>query len=240
MTRTDDSGEFQVIRAATFVSTVSYWLARIAIPFAALLLVAGLLYFARSVEHASLLLAQAKYSNQFGKLFGHNEQHLSKTATPAEVTSSPKYRDTLGTLTSRLASGGFTFDPQREESSQLGYALSIYPQYGRVFETIDQVTPAEIFQYIIDTKSVWSNTPNVHVGGWYNQKTPHRPDGNNKVYLDLIVIVETERQAMELGRQYGQLAAFNLDAGTTVPIMTEEEQLQWEAENHAGRAASAP
>lgn len=55
------------------------------------------------------------------------------------------------------------------------------------------------------------NKPGRQIGTWYNEK-------DNKTYVDVVQIAETQEEAVELGREHGELAVYNLETGETIPL----------------------
>lgn len=182
--------------------------------------------------HGSIAESFVQVHPDFGSLFGRSAAPGNRIDRSSAPESANRRHVAAGGLQKLLQSGGFTFDPIGQEESRTGFALSIYPEHGWVFDSIDDVTPSAIFQFLDQCKPIWSRNENVHIGGWYNRKSAATPEGDDRVYLDLIVVVDSEERAKDLGRMHGQLAAYNLQTGQLIPIMSADEQARWQRENH--------
>ena len=84
-----------------------------------------------------------------------------------------------------------------------GYAVSIDKSSERVF---DELTEENIEDYI---REFWDELTleGRHLGGWYNK-------ANNKIYLDVPIIVDDFDTATRLASENDQIAFFHLDTFT--------------------------
>ena len=131
--------------------------------------------------------------------------------------------------------GGFTYQPLTHDHPVTGFALSIMPEHEQVENFIGvqkSVIAGKIADYI-KSKSAQLADPKVHVGAWWNK------EGDGKLYLDLSVIVPTKEEAMTLGKQHGQMSAFDLANKTDLPIMSQEEHDAWKPDAAAPMATAA-
>lgn len=79
-------------------------------------------------------------------------------------------------------------------------------------ETVDgaKVTPEQITEFKIQHQDALAQ-PGRQVGTWFNEE-----DG--KTYLDVVQIAKTQEEAMELGREHGEIVVYNLETGETIPL----------------------
>lgn len=104
--------------------------------------------------------------------------------------------------------GGFTWQPGTNEQPTKGYAVSPYPERGKVFEP-GKFSPGELLMYKGDNADLLRD-PTHHIGAWNDPET-------GKVHLD-ISVVHPEREAAEaLAKQYNQKAIFDFENMTSIP-----------------------
>ncbi len=119
---------------------------------------------------------------------------------------------------------GFSYNPVTGKTASEGYALSVFPEHERKLESIDDATPEAIVDYVIDKWDAVKDIENVHVGAWWNKKSEGNPDGDNKVYLDMSIILDDRAEAEKLAKEYRQLAIWDLGKGESIQTMTPEER----------------
>jgi len=81
------------------------------------------------------------------------------------------------------------------------YAVSLYPDRSVVVEGSD--IPEDVLRSFIEANEQLLQDPRVSVGTWYNSE-------NGLTYLDLSATLPDREEAIELGRQYNQIAIFDL------------------------------
>lgn len=84
-------------------------------------------------------------------------------------------------------------------------------------ETIDGevVSPDDIDRF----RNVYQeelNKPGREIGTWYNEE-------DKKSYISVVQIAETQEEAMQLGRDQGEIAVYNLETGETIPLEVTSE-----------------
>lgn len=128
-------------------------------------------------------------------------------------------------------SGGFTHHVLSGEATKTGYALSILPQHEKSFDSVDDVTPEALAEYIVEAAKLAETNPGLHVGAWWNSKEFGNSSGDERVYLDMSIVVDSMEEARSLARSHGQLGMYDLSKGETIQTMTADERSQWEREN---------
>jgi hypothetical protein len=109
----------------------------------------------------------------------------------------------LDVAESTLLKGGCTFNPATNKNlvGKPFYAVSIYPKYERVI-SVSWFDSRAVFAYVEDNLGIL--TDNRHsLGAWLDPET-------NLVYLDVVVTLPSKEDAIRLGKQYSQLAIFDL------------------------------
>ena len=133
--------------------------------------------------------------------------------------------------------GGFTYQPIKDKSPTKGFAIAMFPEKERILDSVEAATPAAIFAYMQENAELLRGDQRVHVGAWHNKKTSDNPNGDDKVYLDLSMVIDDRDEAMSLAKENGQLGLFDLENFQTVETMTPDERRQWEDER--GRQSKA-
>lgn len=109
--------------------------------------------------------------------------------------------------------GGFTADPETGAVPTTGFVVSL-PGFERVYPR-NVIRPHDIVHGRHDalTARVYFERPDrtVYFGGWIDEST-------DLAYLDASVIVKARATAERLAREYGQVAYFDLDTGTSVYV----------------------
>lgn len=100
-----------------------------------------------------------------------------------------------------MAEGGFTIESFEGDEPNKGWMVAI-PGHERVLEP-DEVTETVLAEYLTENRDALL-TPNAHWGGWFDRQT-------GQVYLDVSILVDTETEATDLGREWNQKAVFNLE-----------------------------
>jgi hypothetical protein len=81
------------------------------------------------------------------------------------------------------------------------YAVSLYPDLGIVLEG-KEIPPDVLRRFISDNDDLFKD-PRVSVGTWFDSE-------GGMTYLDISATIPDRQQAIELGRQYNQIAIFDL------------------------------
>jgi hypothetical protein len=101
--------------------------------------------------------------------------------------------------------GGFTVDPRTGEGVYGGYAVAIHPDCCAV---LAELTLGDVLEFLLrraDTLAL----PGRVLGGW-------RDPADGRIYLDVSILVEDREQALELAREYDQLAVFDFSTGESI------------------------
>lgn len=160
------------------------------------------------------------------------DREAAKQNSKVQAGAPAKKQSDTQRLMAGLAAGGFSWNPTSKKVPTDGYMVSIYPESGAVFNSLDDVKLGTLFDYIDERSKEWKANENVHIGGWLD-------DSDGKVYLDLSLRVDDEKTAHELSTKYGQLAFYDVKNGKVITTMTQEQQLQWEKENNVGAKRQA-
>lgn len=94
--------------------------------------------------------------------------------------------------------GGVTIHARTGSEPTSGYAVSL-PGYERTVP-LAEFTASHLVKYVGDSWQGLSKG-SAHLGAWIDGDT---------VYLDVSIVVPLQDDAIQLGREYGQLAVFNL------------------------------
>ncbi len=132
------------------------------------------------------------------------------------------------TLAKMTEGGGFTYNPVTGDMPKTGFALSVFPEHELILDSIDDATPEVIADYVIDKWEHVKDVDDVFVGGWYNKKTADNPKGDDKVYLDLSIVLQDKDEAIKLARKNRQLKIYDLAKFEDVIVMTAEERAEAE------------
>ena len=141
--------------------------------------------------------------------------------------------DAGGLVDNVRKSGGFTYSPISGGMTKKGFALSVFPKYEKKFGSIGEVTAEVIADHIADAvdEMMKSGDNRIHVGAWHNSAKHGNSDPDEKVYLDVSIVVDDQEEAKDLARKHGQLAIFDLGNGVPIETMTQEERREWEKKN---------
>jgi hypothetical protein len=105
--------------------------------------------------------------------------------------------------------GGFSVRTLTGHEPTTGWMVAI-PGSERVYDSAVAVTPEIVESYMAEFANVLDD-PDNHMGGWVDTTT-------GKVYLDISRHTPSEAEAIRLGREYNQLAVFDLGTGRTVRL----------------------
>ena len=111
-------------------------------------------------------------------------------------------------LESMAKAGGFTFNPKRNEMRSSGFVSAVSTEYEEKHE-IGEFNAQTIRDYAAKHAEMLAK-PNHHLGAW----TTTGPDGKTYVYLDVSVVMNSAKEAADMGRKYNQLAIFDLNTFT--------------------------
>lgn len=130
------------------------------------------------------------------------------------------YNDIYGNVRKSLYqigkdNGGFTYDVLRDALVDKGVAVSPYSQYEAIVPEAE-FTAEVLEQYMVDHAEVLAQADHKF-GMWFNEE-----DGN--IYLDISIVKETRDEAIKLGLEHNQLAAFDLERMEEVHVQTAEER----------------
>lgn len=112
--------------------------------------------------------------------------------------------------------GGFTMQDHVHSGVTHGKAVSPYPERSAVFENIP--TAKDIRGWLDKNKDVLKE-PNTYAGGWFDAES-------KKTFLDISIVVQSDKEARALSEKYKQRAYFDLDKGEEVRVLSESEAHQ--------------
>ena len=118
--------------------------------------------------------------------------------------------DLVGALST---TGGFTYQPVTGEQPVSGYAVAIFPECERRY-SLDALTPESLQSALVGyarEHAALLNRPNCYFGGWLDTSS-------GMLYLDVSIIVGTEREAIDIARRHKQAAYYDLARRETVVI----------------------
>lgn len=122
------------------------------------------------------------------------------------------------------ADGGFTYDAQTGKLRTDGFVVAIHSDRERVIDA-KEVTLATLVEYAKANQDLLTQT-NKFLGGWHNPE-------NGKVYLDVSTVVSTAAEAEALGRQFKQIAYFDMAIGKSVNIVYDDKDTHAKAAREA-------
>lgn len=103
--------------------------------------------------------------------------------------------------------GGTTISQQSGRSIKKGFPVGVG------FEEIiggKEVSPEQVLAFEA-AHADELGSPGRQVGTWYNEK-------EDKTYLDVVQIAQTQEEALELGREHGEIAVYNLETGEEIQV----------------------
>lgn len=105
------------------------------------------------------------------------------------------------------AEGGFTIDLRTAEGwVEEGFAVSVNPERTRTFEL--PVNTADLVTYVNDNWDLLKSEPSVF-GGWLDTET-------DITYLDVVTVLDSKEEALDLAVAHGELAIFDLGSGQEI------------------------
>lgn len=108
--------------------------------------------------------------------------------------------------------GGFTYNPVSDVEPDKGYALSIYPD--RSFgKNVKDITIDDFHDFIVKNHDLLSDSKN-NIGAWNDPATGH-------VFLDISMVTQDEKEAVDLCKQHDQIAYFDLSNFKSVTVNQE-------------------
>lgn len=108
---------------------------------------------------------------------------------------------------------GFTFQPVTGVSPSTGYGVSIHrerEERRHINDLTPQILHQWLAEYVQRNHELFADRRN-HFGGWFEEDT-------GQVYLDVSIVVESEREADYLARTHGEKAYFDFARGKPVPV----------------------
>lgn len=118
--------------------------------------------------------------------------------------------DLVGALST---TGGFTYQPTTGEQPVTGYAVAIFPECERRY-SLDALTPESLQSALVSYASEHASLlsqPGCYFGGWLDTSS-------GMLYLDVSIIVGTEREAIDIARRHKQAAYYDLSRRATITI----------------------
>lgn len=168
---------------------------------------------------------------QPGNTCGKRDGSVSDSAAdePKATAGTPKLQ-AIGERLSNMVhqDGGFTYHQPTDTHPKRGFALSILPGREVKLDRLEDMTPDVVVDFLLDNMDIFESDERAHVGAWYNLRTPDNPEGDDKVYLDVSIVVDDHDEAYAMAREYGQLGMFDLENFKTIKTMTDEERAEWE------------
>ena len=104
-----------------------------------------------------------------------------------------------------ISNGGITYDYMNERSVHSGYAVSIYPKCER---TVKVLSEKYLIHFIHENYDLLLITGNC-IGIW---------EHNGYYYLDITRVVAGVHRAIDLARDYKQIAIYDLDKKDEITI----------------------
>lgn len=101
--------------------------------------------------------------------------------------------------------GGFTIDPVTGEDVTGGYAVAAHPDCGSIYAEVTSGTILEFMLRNADTLAL----PGRLFGGW-------RDPSDGRIYLDVSILVDDRSAAVEMAREYDQLAVYDFTRGESI------------------------
>ncbi len=105
-----------------------------------------------------------------------------------------------------IENGGGTFQPFNQDAITTGYVLSVNPE-------LEQIVPLDVFD---------ADVVQDYIFGVYNHFGVDHTIGtwvhDDNVYLDVVVHIKDKEGALELAREYNQLAVFDVAAQQEVSV----------------------
>lgn len=118
--------------------------------------------------------------------------------------------------TKTIKDGGSTTDKQGN-AVKAGFSVATHEGSGKIIDG-RRVTPQDIQEFIQKNKAELE-LDNRSLGTWYDAD-------NNKIHLDVITVVPTEKEAQKIARENNQISIYDLGKGQeikTKPATVEEE-----------------
>lgn len=112
------------------------------------------------------------------------------------------------TVLDKLAeTGGFSVNPRVPEGWVTeGFAVSVNPERTRVID--GQVDSMMLLTYVNDNWDMFRQDGKVF-GGWLDTET-------GKTYLDVVTIVDSKEEALDLAVHHGELAIYDITNGQEI------------------------
>lgn len=107
------------------------------------------------------------------------------------------------------ADGGFTYHPLTGTQPTKGFVVSLHKDRERVI-TAQEATVDALAQYAKDNWDLLTQSNN-YMGGWHNPQ-------DDKVYLDVSTVLDSEDEALRQGAAAQQLAIFDLEHGRSIEV----------------------
>jgi len=162
------------------------------------------------------------------------EQVAPKDCKKDESKVGRKSLSAGGDLYERIRStGGFTYQPVTGQHPTKGFSVAIFPEHELKIPR-DQLKAKDVAGYVLDKLDEVQKDDRIHIGAWDNQKTADNPKGDDIVYLDMSVVIDSRDEAFKLAKKHGQLGMFDLETFQTIEVMTKEERNEWEDRRKAG------
>ena len=112
-----------------------------------------------------------------------------------------------GVVEDTLANGGLTIKPFQNEKPETGYMVALEGYELQV--PVSEFFTGVVADYLGEHAQKLMSNPALCLGTWVNEGT---------VYLDLSENIPNREQALELGKERGQLAIFNLETFEEVTV----------------------
>ena len=168
---------------------------------------------------------QAGAKDELGRIQGGQTQ-----SQKTRIDNEQREQD-AGSLVDRIKKdGGFTYQPANGTSPKSGFAVAVFPESEVSFPASD-LDLHDLVEYMQDNLKAFEGDDKVHFGGWFNKKSESNPNGDDKIYLDMSMVFDSQEEAIEMAKSKGQLGIFDLAKGETIETMTPEERAEWEKSN---------
>ncbi|MAF24531.1 hypothetical protein CL634_03005, partial [bacterium] len=155
----------------------------------------------------------------------HSGSTIIETELDKEAYRDPKTLRQL--LDNLIANEGFSYDAKEDDDVQGGFMVSPYPELELIaFDNIkpedmeDEDLKAKISEamekFVEKNADVIRDDPQAHFGAWWDKDT-------QRIYLDVVVRVETAEEAYALSVIYKQESYFDLNTFTEIKVGAREE-----------------
>lgn len=106
---------------------------------------------------------------------------------------------------------GFTYNVQQDKLVTRGFSVAMSKETERLVIT-DELSHRDIAQYVDRYAKHFLKSPSVCLGAWKSTGA----DGMTVWYLDISMVLDDEKEALEYAFTHEQLAIYDLNKGQTI------------------------